>query len=78
MYMTCTRQMYRTCTGHGLENLPMIRMGSTDTTEAVTIRKIEIVTRNIIHIRFCDFRFGVAIMALALLPTNCIDCFSVN
>ena len=54
----------------------MMRIGITETTDAVTIRKIEIVTRSIIHIRFWDLRFGVAIMALALLPTNCIDGFS--
>ena len=54
----------------------MIRIGITETTEAVTMRKIEIVTRNIIHMRFWDLRFGVAIIALALLPTNCIDGFS--
>ena len=59
-------------------DLPMIRMGITDTTDAVTMRKIEMVTRNIIHIRFCDFLFGVAIIALALRPTNCIDGFSVK
>lgn len=53
-----------------------MRMGRTDTTEAVTIRKIDIVTRNIIHIRFCDFRLGVAIIALARRPTSCILGFS--
>ena len=54
----------------------MISMGRTDTTEAVTMRKIDIVTLNIIHIRFWDLWLGVWIIALALRPMADTEGFS--
>ena len=45
-------------------------MGIADIMEVATMIKMETVTRNIIHIRFCDLVCGVEVKALVLLPDD--------